>query len=211
MKIAFLHTAQVHVATFDALLEGSGAEVAHLVAADLLASAQTHGAQAVRAQTMALLQGMATSDAVVCTCSTLGAFADALNLPHVFRIDRPAFEAAVACGPRVLLVICLDSTRDPSEALLADCAGDGALAAETLLCDQLWPLFEAGDIPAFSQGIATEVRRRIRKDAFDSVILAQASMKDAAPLLADIAIPVFTTPQMAVRAALALAEPDASL
>lgn len=211
MKIAFLHTAQVHVATFDKLLEGSGAEVVHHVAADLLATAQTHGAQAVRAQTLAILQALSTYDAVVCTCSTLGAFADALNLRHVFRIDRPAFEAAVICGPRVLLVICLESTRDPSEALLANCAGGGDLAAQTLLCDHLWPVFEAGDITAFAQGIASEVRQRIRADGFDSVILAQASMKDAGPLLADIGIPVFTTPQMAARAALALAEPDANL
>lgn len=202
MKIAFLHTADVHVATFDSLLTGSGVEVAHVVRADLLARAQAEGVAAVRDEAIATLYGLSDADAVVCTCSTLGEIAADMNVPHILRIDRPAFEAAVAYGSRILLVICLASTQDASEALLAHCGAD--LQSDTLVCADAWPYFVAGDLARFSQSIAADVRKAVAETPYDAVILAQASMKDAAPLLADIGVPVLSTPKMAVDAALAL-------
>lgn len=202
MKIAFLHTADVHVATFDTLLNGSGVEVDHVVRADLLARAQVEGVAAVRDEAIAILHGLSDADAVVCTCSTLGEIAANMGAPHILRIDRPAFEAAVAFGSRILLVICLESTKAASEALLADCGAD--LQSDTLVCADAWPYFVSGDVPRFSQTIAADVRKSVAETPYDAVILAQASMKDAAPLLADIGVPVLSTPKMAVDAALAL-------
>lgn len=202
MKIAFLHTADVHKATFDTLLTGSGVEVAHVVRADLLARAQAKGVSAVRDETIAILHGLSDADAVVCTCSTLGEIAANMSAPHILRIDRPAFEAAVAFGSRILLVICLKSTQDASEALLAGCGAD--LQTDTLICVDAWPYFVAGDLARFSHTIAADVRKAVSETPYDAVILAQASMKDAASLLADIGVPVLSTPKMAVDAALAL-------
>ncbi len=188
--------------TFDTLLAGSGVEVVHHVDADLLARAQTNGTDSVREETTAILTTLADADAVICTCSTLGAIAADMLNPHILRIDRPAFEAAVKHGPRILLVICLQSTKTASEALLASCGPN--LHPDTLICADAWVHFEAGDIAAFSHAIATQVRHAVAAKPYDAVILAQASMKDAAPLLADIGVPVLTTPKMAVQAALAL-------
>ncbi len=201
MKIGFLHTAQVHVATFDALLAGSGVDTVHRVDENLLARAQADGVGAVRQDARYAVAHLQQADVVVCTCSTLGPLVDEMDAPDVLRIDRPAFERALSIGPHILMVVCLQSTIAPSEALLTDCGGDER--AQTLLCKDAWAHFEAGDMPAFYETIANDVRDVLRSRPFDAVILAQASMAGAADYLGDVGLPVLSTPQMAVDAALA--------
>ena len=115
MKIGFLHTAQVHVATFDALLDGTGAEAVHHVDETLLARAQSDGPPAVRQDVRYAVGTLEQANAIVCTCSTLGPLMDGFDIPHLLCIAPPAFEAAVSYGPRIMLVICLTSTKDASE------------------------------------------------------------------------------------------------
>ena len=208
MKIGPLHTAQVHVGTFDALLAGTGFAAVHHVDETLLARAQTDGAGAVRQDARYAVDLLRHCDALVCTCSTLGPLIDEVGEPYILRIDRPAFDAALAFGPRVLMVICLDSTRAPSEALLSDCAHRTGqpLHAETLLIDGAWPHFEAGDFTSFYEVIADQIRAACAATSFDAIVLAQASMAGAAQLLTDLDIPVLSTPQMAVDAAIETAQ-----
>lgn len=202
-EIAFLHTAAVHQARFAELLAAAdpGVTARHVVRPDLLAHAQAQGLEGVRAETWRLLHDLSGADAVVCTCSTLGPLVDALrtDIPHLIRIDRPLMQAAAACGPRCLLVLCLDSTRAASAALLADC---GAETVDVLMCADLWPLFLAGDHAGFHAAIAARVRGAL--DGQDSVVLGQASMAGAGAMLRDLPVPVLSAPALAVAAALAL-------
>lgn len=125
MHIVFLHTAQVHVARFDVLLDelAPGATREHRVAPELLSRAQRDGIGAVRAEVTAMLTELANANAVICTCSTLGPIADevARQHPHVVRIDRAMMEEACRHGPRVLVALCLDSTRTATLDLLEEC------------------------------------------------------------------------------------------
>ena len=88
--IRCLHTADVHVVTFGALLP----DAAHVVRADFLDRARAEGINAVAADVKALLRDMAGTGPVLCTCSTLGPLVDELGLANIVRIDRPAI-----CSP----------------------------------------------------------------------------------------------------------------
>ena len=106
MNITFLHTAQVHVETFEALVQELApppqSKRTHHVAPEWLALAQTDGLMSITAQTSEILEKLQTTDAVLCTCSTPGPLVDsfAQTKLNVVRIDRPLMEAAVKSGPK---------------------------------------------------------------------------------------------------------------
>ena len=209
-RIACLHTADIHVAAFDALLDEAGHRGgrAHCVMPDLLAAARRDGLEAVRAQTLAVLARLTEeAEAVLCTCSTLGPIADAAG-PRVLRIDRPAMAAACGCGPAPMVALCLESTRAATLDLLHDCARAAGLSVSprVVLCAEAWPFFERGDMPGFAAAIEAAVRAEIaRAGTPDCVLLAQASMQAAQSRLADIGAPVITTPRLAAAQALRVA------
>lgn len=194
------------MATFDALLDGTGAEAVHHVDETLLARAQSDGPAAVRQDARYAVGTLEQADAIVCTCSTLGPLMDGFDIPHLLRIDRPAFEAAVNYGPRIMLVLCLASTKDASEQLLHDYMGSNQITPTTVICADAWPAFEAGDTNTFHTMIANDIRQAAAQQPFDAVILAQASMAGAAAMLTDLGILVLATPAMAVQAARAIAQ-----
>jgi hypothetical protein len=213
--IAFLHTARVHVATFDALLRAQAPDLQarHAVDETLLADAQALGPTdpGLRRRLQAALADLAAGGArqVVCTCSTLGPLVDALAPTGGFetaRVDRAMAEHAVRLGPRVLLVAALASTLAPTHALLADAAArlQRPIAIEALCVDGAWALFLQGDRAGYLSALADAVRRQVADrpmaDA-DVVVLAQASMADAALLLADLGLPVLSSPALGVAAA----------
>ena len=78
--IAFLHTAPVHVATFERLVSAAapGLKVEHIVAEDLLADAQTAGATdpalVVRIQGAMVAAAANGASVVACTRSTFSFF-----------------------------------------------------------------------------------------------------------------------------------------
>jgi hypothetical protein len=191
--ISCLHTADVHVATFGALLP----DAQHVVRTDFLDRARAGGVASVADEVTALLCKLAQSGPVLCTCSTLGPLVDVIGNDKIVRIDRPAMVAAVAQGGEVV-AICLDSTREATLALFDDVAAGRAIA-KLVLCDAAWPLFEAGDMDEFARSIVASVAGQGSR-----VLLAQASMAVAAPLLAAQGITVFTTPVAAARAVAAL-------
>ena len=111
MKIAFLHTAQVHIETFEALVDAIAPETVrtHHVAPELLASAQTDGLLSITAQTSEILEQLSITDAVLCTYSNLGPLADsfAQTHPNIVRIDSPMMEAAIETGAKLWLLFAL--------------------------------------------------------------------------------------------------------
>jgi len=210
MRISFLHTAQVHVDTFDAIFQTLAPTVTlqHHVAPELLAQARAEGLDVVRDETIGILTNLASADAVVCTCSTLGPLLDGMTGTHILRIDRPVMEYACAQGENILVAICLESTRNSTLALLSECAAktNQDISTDVVLCDSAWPFFEAGEIDLFAAQITQTIQNHLMcNNSFDCIVLAQASMHVAEPFLQDLGIPVVSSPMMAAKRALEIA------
>ncbi|WP_437813813.1 hypothetical protein [Sorangium sp. So ce1078] len=207
--LAFLHTARVHVETFSRLARALDDEipVRHEVQESLLAAAVAAGTitDSVRSATAAAVQALANDGArvIVCTCSTLGGVAEAVPVPGcvVMRIDRPMAEQAVASGRRIVVLAALQSTLQPTVALLHQTASEAKRSIDVVeaLCERAWRLFERGDHP----GYIGEIARTIEATALpgDLVLLAQASMAPAADLVRHLGIPVLSSPRSGVEAA----------
>lgn len=206
-KVGFLHTAQVHEATFKALAREylPSAATVHRVDPAVLELARHGGATgrvpAVVASHLAELRG-AGCEVVLCTCSTLGEVAEDLAGEglEVIRIDRPMLRRAVALGPRIGVLAALASTVEPTTAVLAgEAANAGAgISVEVSVVEGAWDAFLAGDAGAYHSIIAQAARALAGRS--DVVVLAQASMEPAAALLAGLATPVLTSPRSAVEA-----------
>jgi Asp/Glu/hydantoin racemase len=200
--IGFLHTADAHVATFHALVAERGHRDVHLVDATLLADARERGVDAVLEERLAeRLRELAGRgpDVIVCTCSTLSGHAERIPVAvPVLRIDRPMAERAVAIGGRIAVVAAVESTLAPTRELLLECAAGADVVIAP--CLDAWALFEAGDQAGYLRAIAAHARTL---DA-DVIVLAQASMAPAAELLADLPIPVLSSPRTAVDRAISI-------
>ncbi|WP_210115113.1 hypothetical protein [Roseovarius aestuariivivens] len=202
MTLILLHTAEVHRATFDALRDriAPGTGLRHVVRPGWLARAQKD--DPTLEADLAGAIGRATGP-VICTCTTLGPMAEMLG---AIRVDWPMMQAAAALQGPVMLAFCLESAAAPSVALL-DRALEAAGTPQKVLPLPLvpyWPLFEAGELDAFAAVIAGEIRQAVAAHPETAgVILAQVSMAGAAPLLADLGVPVLSSPELALRAGLA--------
>jgi hypothetical protein len=73
--ITCLHTAEVHVATFSALLP----DATHIVRADFLDRARADGLDAVSGEVTEPLKELSVTGPVLCTCSTLGPLVDVVS------------------------------------------------------------------------------------------------------------------------------------
>jgi hypothetical protein len=211
-KLAFLHTSPVHIATFDRLLAEIAPDVAahHLVDESLLDAARAAGAITPALEQRvadALREASAPDGAVVlCTCSTIGGSAEAAGAGAglvVLRVDRPMAERAVELGRRILVAAALASTVAPTRDLILEVGRAAGKQIELieLLCEPAWALFERGDHAGYAQAIAA--RLRAAASQADVIVLAQASMAAAAPLCADLGIPILSSPRMGLEAALA--------
>ena len=210
--LAFLHTSPVHIATFDRLLAEIDPSVAarHIVDESLLDEARAAGAitPALEQRIATALRDASAPDGavVLCTCSTIGGSAEAAGTRAgrvVLRVDRPMAEHAVALGDRILVAAALSSTLAPTRALIEDAARAAGKPIELreLLCETAWAFFERGDPAGYAQAIAEALRVGAR-DA-EVIVLAQASMAAAAPLCADLGIPILSSPRLGLEAALA--------
>lgn len=212
-KIALLHTADVHVATFETAFHQlrPDARLSHDIRPELLERARREGLDAIRTEVHGALSALADADAVLCTCSTLGPLVDECAVTHrnLVRIDRALMTNACRSGPRMLVALCLESTRTATLDLLHESAAQvcSIIDPSVVMCADAWPYFEAGDLAAYAGAIAGEIRTAIAKQGpFDCVVLGQASMHVAADGLADLPIPVLTSPEAAVSQCLAVAD-----
>jgi aspartate/glutamate racemase len=212
--IAFLHTAAIHIETFDAL----GKEIApdlkltHAVREDLLAAAEKAGCvtRALDIKTREALLALAEGGArvVVCTCSTLGASAEAAAMEApvpILRIDRPMADLAVLQGHRIGICACVPATVPNTQALIvgsAEAVGRD-YEVQTFLFDDIWTAFREGRLDDYYRGIAdrlTDVARKV-----DVLVLAQASMAPAAALCDGLPVPVLSSPRIGFEEAVRLA------
>jgi hypothetical protein len=209
--IGFLHTADVHVATFERLVaeRAPDAAVAHEVRADMLDDARRNGLadpaiETGIAESLRALERQG-ADVIVCTCSTISGLAERPALaghPPVLRIDRPMAVAAVREARRIAVVAAVASTIEPTLSLLREeaAAAGSSVEIESLPCFDAWSIFEAGDVDGYHRRIAAHVDAI--DETYDVVVLAQATMAPAAELVADPSR-VRSSPVAAVEAALA--------
>ncbi|MET1085564.1 MAG: aspartate/glutamate racemase family protein [Arthrobacter sp.] len=212
--VGFLHTAQVHVATFEALSRELMPSVStvHRVDPEALELARREGTgefvHAVVADHLSELRD-AGCEVILCTCSTLGEVAEGLSGDglEVIRIDRPMLCRAVTLGPRIGVLAALTSTVEPTTGLLAEeaVAADAVIAVEVSVVDGAWDAFLGGDADLYYSRIAQAAR--VLSSRCDVVVLAQASMEPAAALLAGLATPVLTSPRSAVEAVASVIPP----
>ncbi|KUF13658.1 aspartate/glutamate racemase family protein [Streptomyces silvensis] len=217
MTLALLHTSPVHIPVFDALRDADhpGLGLRHVVREDLLARAGADGVDAVAADVgAALAEAAAGADAVLCTCSTLGGVAEsggAAGVP-VLRVDRPMAAAAVRAGATVAVVATVASTLGPTAALVAEEAARAGHPGDrfelrTVLVDGAWERFVAGDREGQLRLVADAVERVA--PSVDAVVLAQASMADAADRVsAVVRVPVLASPRTGLAAAARLCDRD---
>jgi hypothetical protein len=210
--VAFLHTSPVHVETFDRLVNAAdpSLHVEHIVAEPLLRDAQRVGVsdspliQRVHdAMTDAAARG---ATVVVCTCSTIGGIAERTpSRPGLLfaRIDRAMADRAVRLGPRILVVTALRSTIESTSQLIHESAAALRVDVQlqTLWVEGAWPHFERGDRAAYIGAVVAALRAAPRQ--YDIVVLAQASMADAADALQDLGVEVLSSPRLGVQALLA--------
>ncbi|MET7717962.1 arylsulfatase [Streptomyces sp. NPDC005407] len=201
--LALLHTSPVHVPVFDALRDEDhpGLTLLHLVDEDLLARAREEGPEAVAPAVAAVLAGAVAEGAaaVLVTCSTIGGVAEACAADLgvvVLRADRP-MAAVAAAANRIVVVAALRSTLEPTVALIREEAAGRAVDVRTLLVDSAWERFEAGDRDGYLDAVAAAVDG---VPATDVIVLAQASMADAADRTTT-AVTVLSSPRSGLRAA----------
>jgi hypothetical protein len=210
--LAFLHTAKSHVQTFGRLVHEMAPEleVRHLVMEELLDDARVVGvdnAALVRRVQEAMREAASDGAAVVvCTCSTIGGIAEKTATGGAFsalRIDRAMADRAVRTGPRVLIVAAVESTLEPTTALILSAATQAGVGTRpsALLVDEAWTHFQAGDTGRYVETLAAAIRGAVGKA--DVVVLAQASMAPVTPLLADLGVDVLSSPGLGVAHAVA--------
>lgn len=196
--LALLHTSPLHVPVFDALRDEDhqGLELRHLVAEELLSRARSEGPDAVADEVRAVLDRAVAEGAraVLCTCSSIGGVAEraGAGVP-VLRVDRPMAAAAVAAGPRVVVLASSESTLEPTAALVEEEAlrAGRRVDVRTVLVEGAWALFEAGDTDGYARAVA--VAADAVTDA-DAIVLAQASMAPA-EWLTTTSTPVLSSPR----------------
>ncbi len=153
------------------------------------------------------------ADVVVCTCSTLGAAAEQLGHEMgvaMVRIGRPMADAAVRAGCRIGVVIAAPSAVAPAREVLrtsAAAAGGGRAPHRAPLPGRVGRVRDRRR-RSLRQGIADAARAVAPGQ--DAIVLAQASMAGAAPLLRDLNCPVLTSPGSAVVEAVRLVGTGAS-
>ncbi|RPF38186.1 aspartate/glutamate racemase family protein [Streptomyces sp. TLI_185] len=202
--LALLHTSPAHIPVFEALRDEhhQGLELRHFVDEELLARARREGPEAVADEVRAALD-KAVGDgaqAVLCTCSTIGAVAEAATsgVP-VLRSDRPMAAAAVAAGSRIVVLASVESTFGPTVALIEEEARRAGRPVEvrTRLVEGAWDRFAAGDGEGCVRLVAAAADAVTGADA---IVLAQGSMAPAQQLTTT-AVPVLSSPRPGLAAA----------
>jgi hypothetical protein len=202
--LALLHTSATHVPVFDALCDADhpGLELRHLVDEELLARARREGPETVADDVRALFAAAVADGArvLLCTCSTIGDVAERADAGvPVLRVDRPMAAAAVATGPRIVVLATVASTLEPTVALVEEEAlrAGRPVDVRTALVEDAWALFEAGDTDGCARAVADAADAVTDADA---IVLAQASMT-AAQRFTTTSVPVLSSPRPGLAAA----------
>ncbi|MFS4581086.1 hypothetical protein [Phaeobacter sp. C3_T13_0] len=192
--LTLIHTAQIHVDTFEGL--AGTAILHHIVRPDWLERAQQGIDETLRQEITSEISAL--PGPALCTCTTLG---ELVETAGATRLDEPMMQKAAQIGGPVLIAYCLESTLKPSTALLERAFSEQGKTAEirSLPLTGLWRHFTDGNIELFHKQIATWISTSLALVADTScVVLAQASMAGAAEYI-ETDIPVLTSPAIAMQ------------
>ncbi|PYE39957.1 hypothetical protein DFI02_12035 [Rhizobium sp. PP-F2F-G20b] len=213
VKIACLHTAESNILVFETAAREIGLPAGvleHQVRPDLLARAELAGgltADIASETALALLRLSENADAVVLTCSTLGASIDELvgttSVP-ILRVDAALARQAVSIGGPVIALCAVETTLEPTTQLFAEAAGLSRTPFEVRLVQGAWTKFKSGDHAGYLSAIS-EAAETAYGDGASVVALAQASMAGAAPLVRNGLRPL-TSPVAGLTAVVSLVE-----
>ncbi len=229
IHIAFLHTAQTHVELIEDLMYevAPTLRAAHFIREDLLIDAQQpslgiENHHLVKNIKYAVKEAASSgARVVVCTCSTIGGVVESLRITvrkqtvTTARIDRAMADAAINTRKPILLVATLQSTLQPTTALLQSTATalGCQMQIKPLLISDAWALFQAGNFSGYIDSIVNSViSTNLTADlANHTIVLAQASMHKAVAPLAARGIVALSSPELGVRHAVALVKSQSDL
>lgn len=209
-ELLLLHTVESLQPLFERLVQERAPDLPrqHRLAPELLQLAR-EGASAAELKAAVetrLASWMRGDQVLLCTCSSIGAAAEAAGSAlglRALRVDRPMAETAVETGERLLVAATLESTLGPTLALLEEVARERRrpLKCRSCLCPEAWERMASGDHQSACRLVAETICRE-RGDA-QAVVLAQASMAPAAAWCSDLPVPVFSSPASGVDRAVA--------
>ena len=209
--LALVHTIPANIEAFDALAGELAPEIPirHAMHDELLKEALEAGEPTadIRTRTAAAVAAEAEKGAavVLCTCSTVGPGADdaaAMTAAKIMRIDRPMAETAVRTGNRIGVAATVQTTLDPTLALLSEAATEAGADVELrpVVYDGAREKLMAGDTENYVRIVAEGLRRTALE--CDVIVLAQASMAPALEACGDIEVPILTSPRSGLEAAI---------
>ncbi len=206
-RLALLSTVVSVPAAFNPLLDELLPEVDrwHIVDESLLADAIRAGslppATADRVVAQVRLAVDAGADAVLVTCSSIGAAAetsDAVVPVPVRRIDAPMAMEAVERGRRIGVLATLRSTLEPTADLIRrmGVVRRREVDVEAAVADGAFDALRRGDRAEHDRLVARAAADLAARR--DVLVLAQASMAPAIETLLDLGVPVLTSPRSGV-------------
>ncbi|MBS1827909.1 MAG: aspartate/glutamate racemase family protein [Acidobacteria bacterium] len=208
--LAFLHTSPVLVPAFTSLAAEllEGIRTFHMVDESLIKNTIAAGSltkdTARRVFRHVESAQMAGADAVLVTCSSIGAavpMARPLIDVPVMRIDEPMAEAAVSQGRKIGVAATLNTTLEPTLELLRQTADRMGRPAEMVacLCEGAFEAVVRGDTEHHDALVRTAIERLVK--AVDVVVLAQASMARVVAAMPAQPAPVLSSPRLAMERA----------
>ena len=140
-------------------------------------------------------------DAILATCSSIGAVVDEIAAETdvaVYRVDRPMAERAVMTGSTVGVLATLATTLRPTTDLVESSAQALGRAVEVTprLCSGAFEALERGDMQRHDAIVANELDRLVEQVGV--VVLAQASMARIAARRAIGNTAVLSSPRLAM-------------
>ena len=200
------------IPTFSALArrELSGVRVFHMVDESLIQNTIAAG-HLTRQTTHRLVQMIGSAhqggaDAVLVTCSSIGPAIPVARSVYDFpilRIDEAMAEQAIQTATRLGVAATLKTTLEPTVGLLREKAAEHCRPIEVVecLCSGAFESVLAGDTETHDR-IVSEALTGLGKQV-DVIVLAQASMTRVVDKLPPdaITIPVFSSPELAIRQA----------
>lgn len=133
---------------------------------------------------------------ILLACSTFNYAAELarplIDIP-IAQIDRPMMEQAVQTGSRIGLLATLATTVPSSERLLDIAAAEAgkAITRKTVLCEEAFEAYSAGDIERHNQILKDAVASL--SEEVDCIVMAQLSMSALAPVLGETKVPVYNS------------------
>ena len=215
-RLALIHTVPSLVPVFGALTRELAPDVTTSDVVDEALLEEAIAAGEVPPTTAKRLEGHVRralddgADAVLVTCSSMGAVVDDLRERYgwpLLRVDEAMVDAALTAGSRIGVAATLRSTLRPTAELVwrrAREAGrkDHSVEVVSRVVDGAFASLKAGNLDAHDDAVRAALRELIPQ--VDVIILAQASMARVAGTLAPgetAATPILSSPRLGVERA----------